>query len=257
MMRRSIFFNFAVAVATVLFVACESDSDSEPTLQVASFEDATLNSTGFWNGSDRLGTVSVLDAWMGKDSVYSGYFSSNGLKFKNNFTYNTYYGSTSWSGFALSNHTDMDSIGYGNQYSVYANSGANGSAKFAIIYAWDSATCVFPQVVSINSLMINNSTYVYKAIKEGKDGFSGATKFVSGDYLFVTITGYGADSSKTASVDVPLAEFRNGESSICSAWKSVALSALGRVKSLSFKFTCSNTMVPTYCCIDNIAYFED
>jgi hypothetical protein len=245
MMKRTLLLKSALlAVVVIAFTACEPESDSKT--EVITFEDVDLGTSGYWNGSD-----------------LSGSFTS-GILSCLNYTDPVYY---SWDGFACSSKVDTTTVGYTNQYSVYASSGASSSQKFAVIYASDfyerdSALCTFQNAVTIQSLMVNNSTYVYKAIKEGRDGYTNLTAFEAGDYFYVTVTGFDENGTKTGSCDISLAEFRNGNSYVCTSWTSINLYSLGKVKSLSFRFTSSDmgdwgSNTPMYCCIDNIKYIKD
>ena len=199
----------AIVLLGSLLTACEPDESS--VTGVITFEDVALNSNGYWNGSDTSGVHSTFEAWWGGTvNEYTGYFVSGILHCHNVFD-DYGYGSTSWKGMACSNHTDKDSIGYGNQYSVYASSGANGSAKFAVLNG-DSARCSFTYPVRVNSLMINNSTYAYLTMKYGTDGTGVARKFVAGDYFRVTIVGINANGAVTDSIHVYLADLRDGKS---------------------------------------------
>lgn len=245
MMKRTLLFKSALlAVVVLAFTACEPESEVKT--EVITFEDVDLGSAGYWNGSDLSGsfTSGMLNCLNYTDSVYF-----------------------SWDGFACSSKVDTSTVGYTNQYSVCTTSGAGGSQKFAVLYApdfysRDSAVCSFQQAVSLQSLMINNSTYVYKAIKEGRDGYTNLTGFEAGDYFYVTVTGFDENGMKTNSTDIYLADFRNGQSYVCNRWTSINLSTLGNVKTLSFRFTSSDmgdwgSNTPMYCCIDNIKYIKD
>ena len=79
----------------------------------AGFEDLTLDTESYWNGSDG-----------------SGSFTSSNLIFKN--SYNADW--MSWSGFACSNITDNRTKGWSNQYSAIPGSGYKGSANYAVAY---------------------------------------------------------------------------------------------------------------------------
>ena len=241
-----------IALCCLGFTGCKSDDDTET---VITFEDVNLGTKGYWNGSDLTGSPSSYVSWGQTVTEYAGSFKSGILTCNN--VYNATY--SSWSGIACSSHTDMDSIGYGNQYSVYTTSGAGGSSNFALICPFDSSTCSFSKAVEIQSLMINNSTYVYWALKEGKDGYGATTKFKTGDYFYITITGFDENNTKTDSVNYYLADFRDGKSYICQNWTNVSLSKLGKIKSMSFKMTSTDTgyngmNTPSYACIDNIVY---
>jgi len=241
-----------VALCCLVFTGCESESDSDP---VITFEDVNLGENGYWNGSDLSGVQRNYESYGEPVTEYAGSFKSGDLTCNN--LYNATY--HSWSGIACSSHIDMDSIGVGNQYSVYATSGAGGSKKFAVICPFDSSGCSFSQEMTIKSLMINNATYAYLAIKEGKDGYKNDTKFTAEDCFYITITGYDANGKKTSDVVFYLADFRNGKNYICANWTKVELESLGKIKSLSFKLTSTDMSwgymdTPGYACIDNIVY---
>lgn len=247
---------FAIILSGSLLTACEPDESS--VTGVVTFEDVALDSTGYWNGSDTTGIHTTYDAWWGGTvNEYTGFFTSGILRCHNVFD-DFGYGSTSWKGMACSRHTDMDSVGFGNQYSVYSTSGAGGSSKFAIM-SGDSARCTFNYAVTVNSLMINNATYPYLTMKDGKDGAGFARKFTDGDFFRVTIAGINARGAVTDSIHVYLADFRDGKKNICNTWTQIPLSRLGLVKSLVFTFTSTDSGVygintPAYACIDNLQY---
>lgn len=224
---------FFAAGLSVAFTACEPET--EVTTGVITFEDVVLDSTGYFIGSD------------GSGCFRSGILTSS-VDFANGY----------WTGFACSNHTNMDSIGWGNQYSVYATSGAGGSSNFALIYSYGpGATTTFNALVEVKSLMFNNSTYTYWAMKEGMDGTGWTSKFSTGDYFFVTVTGYDSAEVKTGDVKISLADFTDSKSYICSEWTKISLESLGnKVKSLTFTFESSDPFAPTYICIDNIEYIK-
>lgn len=105
------------------FILFSCDKDEEDKTDIITFEELDLGSEGYWNGSDG-----------------SGGFTSGNAFFPNQFT-DWGNGITSWKGFAYSNHTDIVTPGYVNQYSSYAGGGANGSEKYAVIYGgipWNS-----------------------------------------------------------------------------------------------------------------------
>jgi len=243
------------AVASAIFIACEPD-DTEIS-NLITFEDINLGSTGFYIGSDKIGTPVSYESWGQMVTEYYGGFRSGSL------FCNTIYNETwnSWSGMACSNHVNMDSAGYFNQYSVFANSGAGGSSKFILVNS-DGSSFVFDNVVTVKSLMINNSTYAYKALKDGNDGGAGfARKFVNNDYFYVKMTGYDSTGVEKASREFYLADFRNGKSFICDKWTEISLEEFGRIKEISFSFVSTDSgdwgiNTPVYCCIDNIKYVE-
>lgn len=253
---RSMFAVFLAASMSIALTAC--DPETEDANRLITFEDVVLDARGVWNGSDKAGTLSSYEEWGSVVNSYTSGFSSGILNCTNVFYQDQTYFSTWWSGMACSNHNDKDSIGYGNQYSVYAPAGAAGSAKFAIVGS-DSAFCSFTVPVEIKSLMYNNSTYVYWALKDGMDGSGVVRKFEAGDFFLVTVSGYDSTNVKTGEVIIPLADFRNSKSYICSDWTKISLESLGKVTSLVFHFSSSDTgdwgmNTPAYICIDNIEY---
>jgi len=250
--------NAAIFAASLSFAFTACDPEPEVSTHVITFEDVALGSNGSWNGSDKSGTFSSFVSWGSTVHSYAGGFKSGILTCANSFFQEQTYFTPWWEGMACSNHTVMDSIGYGNQYSVYAPSGAAGSEKFALVGS-DSAYCSFLVPVEVKSLMFNNSTYVYWALKEGKDGAGYARKFKAGDYFYVTVTGYDASNVKTGEVVMYLADFRDNKSDLCSDWTKLSLELLGKVKSMVFRFTSSDTgdygmNTPKYVCLDNIEY---
>lgn len=242
----------AVAVA---FTACDPNSDEN--LQVVTFEDAQLSELGYWNGSDKKGVGSLqINDW-GSDSLYLGYYQSEGLSFENRYSYSFDYSYGYWNGFAVSGQHNMDSVGISNQYSVYAPSGANGSNQFGLVYISNAAVCVFDRLADVKSLMINNSTYVYQAVKNGRDGYHNNTQFQTGDYMLATIVGYDVHDQITSSIDVVLADFRGDLQYVCDTWKPVNLESLGSVKKLVFKYFSTKSNAPSYYCIDDVTFSRD
>jgi len=217
-----------------------------------------LDSTGQWNGSDLSGAFSSYESWGTTVYSYSGSFKSGILTCPNHFYEDQTYYSTWWDGMACSSQTDKETVGFANQYSVYSSTGANGSQKFALIGS-DSARCSFSEPVEVKSLMFNNSTYDYWALKEGNDGAGFVRKFKAEDFFYVTVTGYDSTNVQTGQVEMILADFRDSKTYICSDWTKISLESLGRVQSLGFTFTSSDTgsfgmNTPAYVCLDNLEY---
>ncbi len=76
----------------------------------------------------RMLYLTQQDFIMGPD--LAGGFTSEGFLFKNMF--NLEWGS--WSGFAASSTVDIETRGYGNQYSSIAGSGALETSNYAVAY---------------------------------------------------------------------------------------------------------------------------
>ena len=154
----------------------------------------TLNSDGYWDGSD-----------------LSYGFTVSGVTFWNQ--YNTAWGGYSDGGFHLSTLTDKETPGAVNQYSVYGNGGAAGSATFAVVYyseytaknVENYAQMILTNPATLGTVMVTNSTYTYLAIKNGE---SPATAFTDGDWFKVVFTGYDDTDAEIGSVEFYLADFR-------------------------------------------------
>lgn len=182
-------------------------------------------------------------------------------------------GTTSWSGFAISNHTDTTTAGYGNQYSSYAGGGAGGSANFAAGYvdaffAPDGTRIHFVSATSMTGLGADftNTTYTALDMLNGTPGvskkFGGATGN-DPDYLLLTITGY-FNNLATASTGIYLADFRSSDNSqdyILDTWTHADFSALGTVDEIRFTMSSSDNGIfgmntPSYFAMDNLAVPE-
>ncbi len=224
-------------VLIAFFYGCKSDADKKP-IENIGFEDVELGSEGFYNGSD------------GK-----GGFKSGTASFANKFT--PEFGS--WSGWAASSKTDTANKGaqnFTNQYSVYAQSGGNGSLKFAVAYAFDSSVITLASPAKAISCQIANSTYAYHDMKNGSM-FS--KKFGDGDFFLLTIEGFGLNNQKTGEVKYYLADFRVSApvKGIKVGWNEVGLAPLGIVKKIRFKLSSSDSGEfgmnnPAYFCFDNL-----
>jgi hypothetical protein len=242
-------------VAVGLLTSCESDDTTRTGM--ITFEDVVLDSTGVWNGSDKSGIHSQYESWGSTVDAYAGSFQSGGAIFYNIFNDYGQMG-TSWQGMACSNHTDTATVGYGNQYSVAAGSGAAGSTNFCLLNS-DSATCSFDMPLIIKSIYLTNSTYTYLAIRDSNDGAGFVRQFGEGDYFKVTITGLDMNGAVTDRVDCYLADFRAGKQVVVKDWTKVDLSPLGNVKQLVFTFFSTDRgdwgmNTPAYACLDNITY---
>jgi len=230
---------FAAIMLICVLTSCQSEKKTSTTL--IDFEDVTLNSTGYWNGSDQ-----------------SGFFNSaNGIFInKGDQSGEAFY----WRGFSCSSKTDIITQGYTNQYSVMAGKAALGSSQFALAY--DTATVNITYTNHYNrvkSVMLTNSTYSYLAMVNGTDYshvFSAAGDNGKGDWFKVIIKGF-MGNNETGRVQYYLADFRNGKTFISKEWEKVDLSSLGQVDRLVFTFDSSDKSYgyinnPTYVCMDNI-----
>lgn len=226
------------AVAGITLSSCEKD---EVKMDRINFEELELDESGFFNGSD-----------------LSGGFLSGNVFFKTNYNPDWDF----WSGFAYSNHTDVTTAGYTNQYSCIAGSGDDGSSKYAVLYSSGNDTISFIIPEKVTNISFCNSTYAYKAMENG-DAFSKKFGGESGDdedFFHLLIDAYDGNNNKIADVTIQLADFTFSDNSldyIGNVWTDVDLSALGFINYLVFSFDSSDKndlgiKTPTYVCIDNI-----
>lgn len=129
MMKRTLL----MAAAVLALAACSDDDGPDgPQLvtETVTFEDATLNTSGILTG-EKLAEEVTGDTGTYKE--YSGTFYTSGTASFQCY-YSDQWGSSYTAGFTVSNNTNMETPGFGNQYSVYAKGGAKDSKKFAVGY---------------------------------------------------------------------------------------------------------------------------
>lgn len=230
------------SISTLLLLFCALWLSAQA---VVDFEDFNLPDESFLNGSEADGGFATGDVFL-------------------NNSYSPDYGGF-WSGWAISNTTDVTTPGFMNQYSAYTGSGFEGSEHYAVSYAFS------PSVIrltgdaagaSVSGLYITNSTYVYLNMRDG--GAPGKVfGGVSGndpDFFLLTIQGFSGGELTAESVEFYLADYRFDDNSldyIVDEWTFVDLTALGAVDSLQFSLTSSDTgdfgmNTPAYFCVDNI-----
>lgn len=228
---------FAPAAIGVLIVGAGQSASAS----VVDFDDLSLASESFYNGSD--------DA--------RG-FSSGGALFNNRFD------DPFWTGWSYSNVTDTSTPGFANQYSAITGGGANGSANFGVAFAPSKgdATIVLPQSMSPESILVTNTTYAYLDMLNGSQ-FSKVFGGASGDdpdFFLLTITGLDPLGQSVGSVDFYLADYRfedNGLDVLVDSWTEVDLTSLDGAVALSFELDSSDVgafgmNTPAYFAIDNL-----
>ena len=235
MKTRIILWSLATAI---FFSSCEKE---KTTVDIIDFEKFELGESGYWNGSDGSGGVTIGNAHF--PNVYNPDWES-------------------WYGFSVSNHTDTNTGGYTNQYSSIAGSGDDGSSNYAVLYSFASDTITFLVPEKVTGISLCNSTYAYLTMLNGDD-FSSKFGGESGDdpdYFTLYIKGIDENGQHKGTFEIGLADYRNEDEFpdfIGNAWTKVDLSLLGFVKHLVFSFDSSRKnewgiLTPTYVCIDNI-----
>lgn len=207
---------------------------------IATFENINLPSESFWNGSDQSGSLA-----------------SGGFTFYN--SYNADWGS--WSGFAISNTTDVTTPGLENQYSAITGTGNNGSSNYSVCYPSPSAEIDISATGKVSGFYITNSTYAYLSMKNG-DAFAkkfGGESESDPDYLKLLIEALDADGNIVDSTNFYLADFRfadNSKDYILNQWTWVDLSQLRTASKLRFSMSSSDNSygymnTPGYFCMDD------
>lgn len=199
-------------------------------VRVVDLEDvgAALPPESFYDGSDGAGG-----------------FVSRGVLFENHF--DPTFGS--WEGFSYSNVTDNTTPGFGNQWSAFPGSGAEGSPTyavgFALTFVLPEARIVLPEPAPVRSAAVANTTFAALSMRDG-DAFAkkfGGPDGTDPDWFRLTITGRDAAGVPTGSVEVYLADFRFDDPAldfILDGWTTVDLSPLGTVKALGFSLDSSD-----------------
>ncbi len=170
-----------------------------------------------------------------------------------------------WTGWAISNTTDTITPGFLNESSAMAGSGAEGTATYAVSYAFDGAVLrlLGPAAGStVLGLFVTNNAYAYYSMRDG-DAFAKKFGGPSGndpDFFLLTVKKYRNGVLGPDSVNFYLADYRfedNSRDYIVKEWTYIDLSSLGEADSLLFTLTSSDVGVfgmntPAYFCIDQI-----
>ncbi|MBP5380620.1 MAG: DUF4465 domain-containing protein [Bacteroidaceae bacterium] len=153
-------------------------------------------------------------------------------------------------GIAISNYIDAnistDEGGHATPDYQLSVPVSNGSRNFAVVYC--PASVYLPEGVSyvIKSIDIAPTTYELGVAKYGNGGAKALTE--AGDYLTLVIT---ADNGNSVEVDLA----REGQ--FLEGWTTIDLTGLGKVNSLDFSMTGSDSSwgflnTPTYFAFDNV-----
>jgi len=211
---------------------------------ITDFEEYTIDATGFLNGSDG-----------------SAGFQSGNLFFQNN--YNDSY--DSWTGWAITNHTDTTTPGFFNQYSAITGQGENGSANYATSFSFGANRIELTGDAvgqTMNGFYVTNSTYTYLSMRDG-DQFSKKFGGATGDdpdYFLLTIKGSLNGEITADSIDFYLADYRADDNSLdylVNEWTYIDLTSLGGVDELVLSLSSTDNGVygmntPAYFCVDNL-----
>ena len=238
--------SITILLIFILFASCKKDKLNLIETKTVNFENLTVGSELFWNGS---GGASK--------------FQSSDMTFENNF--NSSYGS--WDGFVYSREDNITTADYTNQYSVY--DGSNGTNKFAIYYPPfgmdEYAKFLNDSAYLIRSIKICNSTYTALTMKNGDPSFAKKFGGIAGndqDWFKMTVIGFNSAGDSLKSLNFYLADYRfadNSKDYIIDKWTILDLSPLGKVSKLTFRFSSSDNgdygmNTPAYVCLDDLKY---
>jgi len=214
---------------------------------VDDFEGVSLTSESFDNGSTSPSNFSMYGV-----TLNNSYDSQSG----------------SWTGFAISNMTDVTTPGWTNQYSAYPGSGADSSLNYGIGYWSPVMTNMGTQI--FQTFEITNTTYAYLSMRDG-DGYgkefgspldgNGLDDGTNGEDFYkvwIMCEGFG----QIDSIEFYLADYRFADSAqdyIIDDWMTIDVTGIGfPVDQISFKFESSDNdptwgiKTPAYFAIDNI-----
>lgn len=254
MMKRTLL----MAAAVLALAACSDDDGPDgPQLvtETVTFEDATLNTSGILTG-EKLAEEVTGDTGTYKE--YSGTFYTSGTASFQCY-YSDQWGSPYTAGFTVSNNTNMETPGLGNQYSVYAKGGAKDSKKFAVGY-YDSynasqgkagavPTVTFSKKVNPLNIWISNSTYAFRWWTLGEGDMAGTIAPPEKVDAILSMRGY-ADGTLKKEVAFKLVDEEKGL--VVDEWTNVDLTPLGWEDKIEFHFVCENVNAPAYFCIDDL-----
>ena len=224
------------------------------------FDDLSLASESYYNGSDAAGGFLSGDTW-----------------YTNSFTDAGSY--TFWDGWAYSNTTDTTTPGMVNQYSANTGGGAGGSDNYGVAYVssysqksqlyFGYSSGDYDQ--SVDGFYVTNNTYATQSMLNGD---SVAKQFGSNydaegnldgtngqDWFKMTAYGLDGNYERTGdSVGFYLADYRFDDSAddyIVDEWTWMDLSGLGEISGLEFELSSSDVggwgmNTPSYFAMDAV-----
>lgn len=195
------------------------------------------------------------------DASPSGAFESGNIALPNSYNADFDF----WSGWAISSVTDNETPGFLNQYSAITGMGAEGTAHYALTYAFDPVVIRLKEEAAggtVGGLYITNSTYAYFSLLEG-DGFAkkfGGETGNDPDFFLLQIQKYENGELHPETISFYLADYRfenNADDYIVDDWTYLDLSVLGNLDSLSFSLSSSDVGIfgmntPAYFCLDQL-----
>jgi len=249
-MKTNKFFALAAIVCgfALSFTSCGKEDNPVPAKQTVtiSFEGQALNADGYWCG-DETGTP--FDNW--GSAAYNCLYTEAGVKFPVNYT----PAWASWSGFAISNHTETSYVNMTpDQFNCIAG-GAKSGKNFCVIYPYGESI-EFGAAVTLKGFWYTNDAWTVDAILNGDGIIPG--KFEANDFLKCVVYPTPADENLMSGARLEIDLAKDGD--YVKEWKYCDLSdvdAFKNIKSVSFSFEGSKATdygltTPTYICIDDM-----
>ena len=232
---------YILATALVLGANCNAQL-------VFDFDNVVLAAETYDNGS--VGTSNFSNSELTLTNDYSGGF---------------------WSGFSISNTTDVTTASFTNESSSYTGAGRN-STNYGVFYYEGNITTANDQL-QIEGFYITNTTYAALSMLNG-DAFAKQFGSVNGadgnpdgtngeDFFRVWIIGENYAGTSKDSVEFYLSDYRfsdNSQDYIIDDWNYIDLSQFGfSAAKVSFRFESSDMgswgmNTPAYFAIDDIQY---
>lgn len=210
-------------------------------LAIATFDDLPLEAESNWKYDPLADNNTFIDAF------FSGSFQFG------NFPY-VQWGA--WSGYGYANETATEFVDYSHQFRNVVGGGAANTANYGVAYMMGADMTInlsAPDAgFEIPGVYVTNSACLLSSVLNG-DGFSDKFTAENGDYMTLLFTGLNAGGDETATVEVPLADYRNATPELLTDWKWVDLSPLGHVHGIRLGYQSSKqATVPAYVCLDQL-----
>lgn len=214
---------------------------------VADFESFNLDPESYMNNADPVDGFNDNGVFLPNTHMISGGFES-------------------WTGWSISNTTDVIDPSYDNQYSAISGGGADGSSTYGVSFVAGESSMrnelVTTSSSSFESIMVNNTTLTHAIMKEGNQfskKFGGETGD-DPDFFILTIKGRSGGQMASDSINFYLADYRfvdNSQDYIVTDWTMIDVSQFNSEDELVFTMSGSDIGMfglntPTYFCVDNI-----
>jgi hypothetical protein len=177
----------------------------------------------------------------------------------------SYFGNLeSWggfSGFNFTNITDTIDGSYLNDKASITGSGRNGSANYAVAYAFADWMVSLTESIEIGlklngaaagskvpGFYVTNSTWVYHYIRDN---------YTEGNWFQLVVRGYQNNMRVQDSVVVTLASVTANDTVLIKDWEWVNLMPLGDVDSLTFQVRSNDEFTPFYFVMDDLITLDN